>query len=66
MNILILGSELGGGFLCNSILAPDCWLMPLIVSPPLKDEHKHYLACFDAICCIFHDQLDNEIGIVLL
>lgn len=38
MNILMLGSELGGGFLWSSILAPDCWLMPLMVSPP-GDKH---------------------------
>ncbi len=46
MKIFILGSELGGGFLCNSILAPDCWLMLLMVSPPRKKKKRinyHYV-----------------------
>ena len=30
--MLMLGTALGGVFLCSSILAPDCWLIP--VSPP--------------------------------
>lgn len=35
----VLGSVEGGGFLCSSTWAPDCWLMLLMVSPPADGHH---------------------------